>query len=401
MDTINQLYCRTFQNTVKLISPLAPYKTPKVYNKIKFVPDILKKEKSANPLIVAGPTVSSLGITGLLTDILDDLGIKYSIYNKTASNPTTDNVSEAYEMYLENNCDSIIGFGGGSNMDCAKAVGAMVVRPELTLPQMSGVLKLRKRLPLLIAVPTVAGSGSESTPACVITGKETKRKYPIYDYTLVPKYTILDPSTNISLPAKATATSMMDALTHAVEAYIGNSTTYGSRKDCLLAVKLIFENIDRAYNNGSDTDARKKLLHASYYAGCAISRSYVGYIHAVAHALGGKYNVPHGLAIAILLPFVLETYGETIHAKLKDLAIAAGVADINSTEKDAAKAFIQAVKDMKKRFGIGDCIPEIKEEDIPGLACIAAAEANPLYPVPVLMNAAELERYFYQLLPMD
>lgn len=220
----------------------------------------------------------------------------------------------------------------------------------------------------------------------------------INDFPLIPRYAVLDPKVTLSLPPFITATTGMDALTHAVEAYIGNSTTPGTRKNALDAVQLIFENLDRAYTNGSDKEARKNMLRASYFAGCAFTKSYVGYVHAVAHTLGGQYNVPHGLANAVLLPFVLESYGDTIHSKLARLALAAGVADSSTPEKEAAHAFIQAVKDMKKRFNIGDTIPEIKEEDIPKLAHYADKEGNPLYPVPVLMDAHELEKFYYILM---
>ena len=193
----------------------------------------------------------------------------------------------------------------------------------------------------------------------------------------------------------------MDALTHAVEAYIGNSTTPGTRKDALLAVKLIFENIDIVYNDGKNVDARRNMLHASFYAGCAFTKSYVGYVHAVAHSLGGEYNVPHGLANAILLPFVLEAYGTSIHKKLYRLALEAGIVEEGTPYDEAAKAFIDAIKDMKKRFHIGDSVKEIQEEDIPKLAHYADKEANPLYPVPVLMNAEELEDFYYLLMEED
>ena len=161
---------------------------------------------------------------------------------------------------------------------------------------------------------------------------------------------------------------------------------------------MIFENIDRTYCDGSDLGARKNMLLAAFSAGCAFSKSYVGYVHAVAHSLGGEYNVPHGLANAVLLPFVLESYGHTIDAKLHQLAIAAGVADEAATESQAATQFIQAIKDMKKRFSIGDTIPQIREEDIPKLASYAEKEANPLYPVPVLMDARQLELFYYLLM---
>ena len=262
---------------------------------------------------------------------------------------------------------------------------------------MKGILKVRRRLPLLIAIPTTAGTGSETTLAAVITDAETRHKYAINDFPLIPKYAVLDPKVTRSLPPFITATTGMDALTHAVEAYIGNSTTPGTRKDALMAVALIFRNLDDAYEDGSNLEARANMLKASYYAGCAFTKSYVGYVHAVAHSLGGEYNVPHGLANAILLPFVLEAYGPAVHQKLSELAVAAGLSDENTPKEESAGRFIDAIKAMKKRFKIDDTISNIREEDIPKLAHYADKEANPLYPVPVLMNAKELES-FYRLL---
>ncbi len=283
-------------------------------------------------------------------------------------------------------------------MDCAKAVGACIVKPKQSLKKMKGILKVHKKLPLLMAVPTTAGTGSETTLAAVITDGQTRHKYAINDFPLIPRYAVLDPGVTLGLPPFITATTGMDALTHAVEAYIGNSTTYGIQKDALLAVKLIFENIDKAYENGRDATARRNMLHASFYAGCAFSKSYVGYVHAIAHSLGGEYNVPHGLANAVILPMMLEAYGKTIHKKLAHLAIAAGLAEKDTPWEEAAGRFIQAIKDMKKRFGIGDRIPEIQQKDIRKLARYADKEANPLYPVPVLMDASELEPFYYRLM---
>ena len=283
-------------------------------------------------------------------------------------------------------------------MDCAKGVGARIARPGKSLGQMAGILKVIKKLPLFIAVPTTAGTGSETTLAAVITDAQTRHKYAINDFPLIPDYAVLDPQITVSLPPFITATTGMDALTHAVEAYIGNSTTRETRSYALKAVELIFGNLDKAYQNGEDLTARKNMLTASYYAGCAFTQSYVGYVHAVAHSLGGQYNVPHGLANAVLLPYVLEAYGENIDAKLHCLAMAAGIADRETPAKQAAADFIQAVKDMKKRFGIGDKIKEIRREDIPKLTRYADKEANPLYPVPVLMDAKELELFYNKLL---
>ena len=401
MNKAKKLYCRTFQTGLKIALPFLPYRKPEVIGSVKTIPDILKKRKCSHALIITDTGIRNLGLTKRLENVLTKDGIPFCIYDKTVANPTTANVAEALEMYLSNGCDAIIGFGGGSSMDCAKAVGARIAKPKQSLAKMKGILKIHKKLPLLIAIPTTAGTGSETTLAAVITDAETRHKYAINDFPLIPRYAVLDPKVPLSLPPFITATTGMDALTHAVEAYIGKSTTYGTRKDALLAVKLIFENIDKAYTNGSDIDARRNMLHASFYAGCAFTKSYVGYIHAVAHSLGGEYNVPHGLANAILLPFVLEAYGPCIHKKLHHLAVAAGISAKDTPYDAAAGEFIEAIKAMKKRFDIGDTVKEIQEADIPKLSHYADKEANPLYPVPVLMDAEELEQFYVTLMDSD
>lgn len=398
MNTLRKLYCRSFQTVFRIALPFLPYRKPKILGSVKALPEILLKRDYNHVLIITDEGIMKLGLTKRLEKVLSENNIKYTIYDKTVANPTTKNVAEAMDLFLSNNCNAIIGFGGGSSMDCAKAVGAKIAKPKQSLAKMKGILKVHKRIPLLIAVPTTAGTGSETTLAAVITDAETRHKYAINDFPLIPRYAILDPKVTLSLPPFITAITGMDALTHAVEAYIGNSTTYGTRMDALKAVELIFENIDTVYTDGKNEEARKKMLHASFYAGCAFTKSYVGYVHAVAHSLGGEYNVPHGLANAVILPLVLEAYGSTIYKKLHKLAIAAGLADKNTPHETAAKAFILAVKEMKKRFEIGDTIESIREEDIPKLAHYADKEANPLYPVPVLMDAKELETFYYQLM---
>lgn len=398
MKTLRKIYCRTFQTGLKIALPFLPYRTPKVAGSVKALPKIIQKKNCRKVLIITDEGIRKLGLTLHLEKALTDAKIPYCIYDKTVANPTTDNVAEAVRLYRKAGCDCIIGFGGGSSMDCAKAVGACIVKPKQSLKKMKGILKVHKKLPLLMAVPTTAGTESETTLAAVITDGQTRHKYAINDFPLIPRYAVLDPGVTLGLPPFITATTGMDALTHAVEAYIGNSTTYGTQKDALLAVKLIFENIDKAYENGRDATARRNMLHASFYAGCAFSKSYVGYVHAIAHSLGGEYNVPHGLANAVILPMMLEAYGKTIHKKLAHLAIAAGLADKDTPWEEAAGRFIQAIKDMKKRFGIGDRIPEIQQKDIRKLARYADKEANPLYPVPVLMDALELEPFYYRLM---
>nr|WP_317449125.1 iron-containing alcohol dehydrogenase [uncultured Sellimonas sp.] len=399
MNTLKKIYCRTFQIGLKIALPFLPYRTPKVVGSVTALPEVIRRKKCSKVLIITDAGIRKLGLTVRLEKALDRAGIPYCIYDKTVANPTTVNVSEAIYLYKTEGCDCIIGFGGGSSMDCAKAVGACIVKPKQPLSKMKGILKVHKKLPLLMAVPTTAGTGSETTLAAVITDAQTRHKYAINDFPLIPRYAVLDPKVTLSLPPFITATTGMDALTHAVEAYIGNSTTYGTRKDALMAVKLIFENIDTVYEDGNNVEARRNMLRASFYAGCAFTKSYVGYVHAIAHSLGGEYNVPHGLANAVILPMVLKAYGETIHKKLARLAVAAGLADKDTPCDEAAERFISAIQAMKKSFGIGDYIPEIRETDVPKLAHYADKEANPLYPVPVLMNAAELETFYYMLMP--
>ena len=399
MNILKKIYCRIFQTCFRIALPVLPYREPELIDGFKHVPEVLKKHHISHILLVTDPGVYKLGLTKPLEKQLLKSEISCTIYKDTVANPTSANIEEAKDLYLAHGCQALLAFGGGSSMDCAKAVGARLARPHKSLSKMEGILKIWHKLPLLIAVPTTAGTGSETTLAAVIVDAQTRHKYAINDFPLIPRYAVLDPKVTLSLPPFITATTGMDALTHAVEAYIGNSTTPGTRKNALDAVKLIFENLDTAYTDGSNKEARRNMLRASYFAGCAFTKSYVGYVHAVAHSLGGQYNVPHGLANAVLLPYVLEAYGKTIHKKLAALAVAAGVADTETPVEEAAAGFIQAIKDMKARFGIGDFIPEIQEEDIPKLSHYADKEANPLYPVPVLMDAGELEKFYYMLMP--
>lgn len=400
MNTLRKIYCRAFQKAFHIAIPFLPYRKPKIAGSIKELPEIIMRHKCTHVLIITDGGIMKLGLTRRLEKALKEAGIPYTIYDKTVANPTTVNVREALELYHKEGCDAIIGFGGGSSMDCAKAVGACAVKPNQSLAQMKGILKVHKKLPLLMAVPTTAGTGSETTLAAVITDADTRYKYAINDFPLIPRYAVLDPKVTLSLPPFITATTGMDALTHAVEAYIGNSTTIDTRRDALKAVKLIFENIDIAYEHGDNIQARRNMLHASFYAGCAFTKSYVGYVHAVAHSLGGQYNVPHGLANAILLPLVLREYGSCIDKKLHRLAIAAGLADKNTPDHEAAEFFIRAIEEMKERFGIVNIVKEIQETDIPKLAHYADKEANPLYPVPKLMDASELEKFYYMLMSL-
>ena len=275
-------------------------------------------------------------------------------------------------------------------MDAAKAAAARLARPDKPLSQLVGLLKVRRRIPPLIAVPTTAGTGSETTIAAVVTGSD-HHKYAISDLCLIPRYAILDPALTVGLPPHITAETGMDALTHAVEAYL--SRFYNTKQTRLLAenaVVTIFTHLERAYRDGTSLPDRAAMLQASFDAGAAFTRASVGNVHAIAHTLGGLYGVPHGLANAVLLPLVLEDYGKAAYPRLARLAALVGLK--GESEESLAKAFIAEIRAMNTRMGIPDRFDCIRKEDIPLMATWAAQEANPVYPVPVIYDEARFAR---------
>lgn len=398
MNIVKKAYCRVFQKAFWLAIPLLPYREPERLSHMEQLPEMFLKHGVQKVLLVTDGQLRAAGLTAEVEQLLPAGGVECVVYDKTAANPTVSNVEEARKLYLAEGCQGLLAFGGGSSMDCAKGVGARLARPNKTLAQMKGILKIRRKIPLLAAVPTTAGTGSEVTLAAVITDEKSRFKYPINDFPLIPRVAVLDPKATYTLPKHLTATTGMDALTHAVEAYIGGSTTKKTRAYAIQAVKLVFANLERAYADGKDDDARRNMLQAAYLAGNAFSQSYVGYIHAVAHSLGGAYNIPHGLANAVLLPVVLEAYGSAVHKKLHALAVAAGVASPEESDGEAAGKFIAEVREMNRRMDIPTTLPGIRKQDVPALAKRADQEANPLYPVPVLWDAKELETFYYQVM---
>ena len=396
MNFFKTLWCRTYQTVFKILLPVLPYREPQILKNYDELVFEFKRNNISKCLLVTDAGLNKLGLTKALEDSLKQNNIDVFVYDGTVPNPTTTNVDDGLKIYKENNCQALIGFGGGSPMDCAKAIGARLACPNKTLGQMKGVLKVKKKLPPLVAIPTTAGTGSETTLAAVITDAETRHKYAINDFPLIPKYAILDANLTVGLPQKVTSTTGMDALTHAVEAYIGKSTTKRTRECSKQAVKLIFENLEKAYTDGTDITARQNMLHASYLAGLAFTKSYVGYVHAIAHSLGGKYNTPHGLANAVILPVMLKRYGKSVYKKLYQLGVYVGLFERNISYCDGAKLFIKKIESMNKFMNIPSHI-EINEQDIDELATTAEKEANPLYPVPKLLTKDQLKEIYLKI----
>ncbi|QOK29390.1 iron-containing alcohol dehydrogenase [Cytobacillus oceanisediminis] len=393
-------YCRMVQKTFKLASPFLPWREPELLegpNSLDKLPDVIKKNDISRILIVTDSGISGLGLMDGLLSNLQKKNIEFYIYDKTIPNPTITNIEEALEVYKKNDCQGIIAFGGGSPMDCAKGVGARVMRPEKSISQMKGQFKVRKELPPIFAVPTTAGTGSEATVAAVITDSSSHEKYAIIDLNLIPHYAVLDPLITLKMPPHITAATGMDALTHAIEAYIGRSNTAETRKFSINAVRLIYDNLYETYQNGENLTARANMQKAAYLAGLAFTRAYVGNVHAIAHTLGGFYSVPHGLANAVILPYVLEHYGEAVWDPLAELAVAAGIVNASDSAEENAINFILSIKSLNSRMGIPPKVSGIQDRDIPIMAERALKEANPLYPVPKIFSRDDMFR-LYQLI---
>lgn len=389
---LKKCYYRIYQTVFKVAMNFLDWSEPQLLEgkgSILKLPEFVKSKGINKVLVVTDKGLMGLHLLDPLFEKLTEEGVDYVVYDEVQPNPTIPNIEAAREMYIKNECQGFIAFGGGSPMDCAKAAAARVVKPNQTVRKMRGYLKVLKKLPPFFAVPTTAGTGSETTVAAVVTDPETHEKNAINDICLRPKYAVLDPELTVGLPPHITSTTGMDALTHAVEAYIGRSNTKQTRNQAEKATKLIFDNVEAAYKNGKNFEARANMRKGSYWAGCAFTRAYVGYVHAIAHNLGGLYGTPHGLANAVILPYVLEWYGECIYPQLAKLADIVGIKGNN--EADKAVKFIEAIKMLNANMNIPSSFDMIKEEDLPTLIGRALKEGNPGYPVPRIMNYDDME----------
>lgn len=395
-------YCRIYQKAFKFGMQFLNWTEPELIKgagAVKQLPEAIAAKGVDNVLIVTDKGLTGLGLLNGLYESLEAKGIRYTVYDGVQPNPTIGNIEDALALYRTNGCSGLVAFGGGSPMDCAKGCGARLARPNKTISQMRGQLKVGRKLPPLFAVPTTAGTGSETTLAAVISNPETHEKNAINDTHLIPKMAVLDPELTVGLPQKITSTTGMDALTHAVEAYIGHSNTKKTIAAAEKATRLIAENLLSVYENGKDLKGRENMLEASYFAGIAFTRAYVGYVHAIAHNLGGMYGTPHGLANAVILPYVLDYYGETAHKALAKLAKKSGFVETAGLDDDViAENFIARIREMNRLMNIPEKFDFIQEKDIPLIARRALKEGNPLYPVPKIMDQKDCEALIRQLM---
>ena len=390
---MNTFFCRAFQCCFAVGACLLPWRRPMVYagpGSLLRAADILRENGLRRPFVVASRRQCADKHFRALQEALDEQDILLSVFSSVEPNPSVETVEKIAAQYRLDRCDCFLVIGGGSPMDAAKAAAARLARPERSLSRLAGLLKVRRRVPPLIAVPTTAGTGSETTIAAVITGSD-HHKYAVSDLCLIPRYAILDPTLSAGLPPHITAETGMDALTHAVEAYLSRFYNTGmTRALAESAVVTIFAHLERAYRDGASLEDRAAMLQASFDAGTAFTRASVGNVHAIAHTLGGLYGTPHGLANAVLLPLVLEDYGAAAYPRLARLAWLVGLP--GETKEARAKAFIAEIRAMNARMGIPDHFDTIREEDIPLMSKWASQEANPVYPVPVIYDEARFAR---------
>lgn len=398
-DSLEVLWCRTFQAVLKVGNYFMGYRMPTYLEgpgKIRELGAFLKEKNINDVLVVTGTGMVRRGQVQPLLDGFESAGIRYTLQAFDHPDPSSDDVELGFKTYKENGCKALVAPGGGSRIDCAKGIAAKAVHPKKKVSQLQGLLKVHWPIPPFVAIPTTAGAGSETTVAAVITDSATHRKAAINDPFLIPKYAVLDPELTVGLPPYTTATTGMDALAHAVEAYTNH--TYNTKLENRLAkeaVKLIHDNILVAFEDGANLEARQNMQRGAFYAGRAFTRGCVGYVHAVGHTLGGLYGVAHGLAMAVLLPHVMREFGASAHKRLAELADVCGIGGENEAEK--ANAFIRWIEETNKKMGLPDSFDVIREEDIDQMIAWASKEANPLYPVPVVWSKKDFRRFIQSI----
>jgi len=393
---MNAIACRLFQQGVKLGNYFMGYRTPEVLEgpgAVKRLPSVIKNQGITRVMIVTGSTLNRTGVLSGLQQELTNQGISYEVFCDLKSNPTDECVEKGVALYRQLQCQGIIAFGGGSPIDAAKGIAARLANPHKTVAQMQGLLKAHRKICPFWVVPTTAGTGSETTVAAVITEAKTHHKASINDTALLPTLAVLDPELTLTLPAYSTASTGMDALCHAVEAYTNWTYCTAYEKELARkAVRLIYDNLYLAYTDGSNLEARQNMQNAAFYAGRAFTRGCVGYVHACGHPLSALYDLPHGKVMGALLPQVMRQYGTAVHKRLAELADVCEMG--GTTEAEKAERFISWIEETNQKTALDCDLSLIKEEDIPQMCEWADKEANPLYPVPVIWNKEEFASFY-------
>ncbi|WP_340615587.1 L-threonine dehydrogenase [Xenorhabdus entomophaga] len=338
--------------------------------------ELIKNYGYRQALIVTDRVLNEIGVVRKVQALLAEVGIKSAIYDGTNPNPTTINVEEGLEILRQHHCDCVISLGGGSPHDCAKGI-ALVATNGGDIRDYEGVDRSAKPQLPLIAMNTTAGTASEMTRFCIITDVERHIKMAIVDKNVTPILSVNDSALMAGMPKGLTAATGMDALTHAIEAYVSTAANPITDACALKAVTMISNYLRRAVEDGNDMEARENMAYAQFLAGMAFNNASLGYVHAMAHQLGGFYDLPHGVCNAVLLPHVQRFNAKVSAARLKDIAIAMGADIANLNDQLGAEVCIQEIKSLAKDVNIpaGLSSLNVKEEDLPTLATNALKDA--------------------------
>ncbi|GEA51703.1 alcohol dehydrogenase [Vibrio inusitatus NBRC 102082] len=346
--------------------------------------ELCREYEIYHPLVVTDKLLVNLGVIDPILDSLRGTNHPFTLYDEVTPDPSFDEVRNGVRLFIDKGCDGIIAVGGGSPMDCAKAISASA-KTNKDVTRLLGLMRVHRPIHPIIAVPTTSGTGSEGTVAAVISDHQARKKQAITDPFIVPKVALLDPKLMVGLPPKITAETGADALTHAIESYISGYANDYSQQLSISAIQRIFRCLPVVVVDGNHLEARQEMAQASYEAGLAFTRTYIGYVHAIAHQLGAFYHVPHGRANAIVLPSVLRFIVAIDPKSIASLATTAGYAT-GDTDSANALAFIEKVEQLLAQLGIPNFVAELKIADISQIAKQAIDEAFGDYPVPVEMS---------------
>lgn len=341
---------------------------------IKEIPGIVSAKGFKKAFIASDPDLVKFGVTKKVTDLLDEAGMAYEVYSDIKPNPTIENVKSGVAAYKASGADYMITIGGGSSMDTGKAIGIIINNPEFEdVRSLEGVAPTKNRTVFTIAVPTTAGTAAEATINYVITDVERKRKFVCVDTNDIPDVAVVDPDMMATMPKGLTASTGMDALTHAIEGYTTKAAW--ELADCLNleAIRLIAKSLRGAVNN--DKDGREGMALGQFVTGMAFSNVGLGIAHSMAHTLGAVYDTPHGVACAMMLPIVMEYNAETTGDKFKYIAEAMGVDTTGMDQQAYRKAAVDTVRQLSVDVGIPTKLSALKEEDLDFLAQSAYADA--------------------------
>ncbi|ELU4008286.1 L-threonine dehydrogenase [Vibrio vulnificus] len=343
---------------------------------LKDAADSIKAQGFTKGLIVTDKILNQIGVVKQVQDLLSERGVSAVVFDGTQPNPTISNVNAGLELLKQNDCDFVISLGGGSPHDCAKGI-ALVASNGGAIADYEGVDKSAKPMLPLIAINTTAGTASEMTRFCIITDEARHIKMAIVDKHTTPLISVNDPELMLAKPSSLTAATGMDALTHAVEAYVSIAATPITDAVAIKAIELIQAHLRTAVAHGEDIEAREQMAYAQFMAGMAFNNASLGYVHAMAHQLGGFYDLPHGVCNAILLPHVQRYNAQVCPERLRDVAKAMGVNVEGMSAEQGADAAIEAIVQLAKDVGIPTGIRELgaKLEDIPTLADNALKDA--------------------------